>query len=97
VNKEDVVSADAIINHGTIKNEMAKDEVVTEEMQQIRNMIIRTVSQREALKSEMQEWYERFPGTRFGKLDKLANIDAMLSQLDSNYKRLWDYYNAKRD
>ncbi len=92
MNKEDVVSADAIINH-----EATKNEVVTEEMQQIRNMIIRTVSQREALKSEMQEWYERFPGTRFGKLDKLANIDAMLSQLDSNYKRLWDYYNAKRD
>lgn len=69
------------------------NEIITEEMQQIKMLIANTVAQRNALKSEMQEWYERFPTERFARLDNLITIDGMLSELDSHYKRLWDFHN----
>lgn len=69
------------------------NEIITEEMNQIKMLIANTVAQRSALKDEMQEWYERFPAARFAKLDNLISIDGMLSELDSNYKRLWDFHN----
>jgi hypothetical protein len=69
------------------------NEIITEEMYQIKMLIANTVAQRNALKEEMQEWYERFPTERFRKLDNLITIDGMLSELDSNYKRLWDFHN----
>ncbi|MEN8728050.1 MAG: hypothetical protein ABF276_08825 [Sulfurovum sp.] len=69
------------------------NEIITEEMQQVKMLIANTVAQRNALKNEMQEWYERFPSERFSKLDNLITIDSMLSELDSNYKRLWDFHN----
>ncbi len=69
------------------------NEIITEEMNQIKMLIANTVAQRSALKDEMQEWYERFPTERFAKLDNLISIDGMLSELDSNYKRLWDFHN----
>lgn len=69
------------------------NEIITEEMNQIKMLIANTVAQRSALKDEMQEWYERFPTERFAKLDNLISIDSMLSELDSNYKRLWDFHN----
>lgn len=69
------------------------NEIITEEMKQIKMLIANTVAQRNALKDEMQEWYERFPTERFVKLDNLITIDGMLSELDSNYKRLWDFHN----
>lgn len=68
-------------------------EIITEEMQQLRQLIIETVSKRKSLKDEMSQWYEQFPAERFAKLDNLIVIDNMLSQLDSNYKRLWDFHN----
>lgn len=68
-------------------------EKMTEEMIQLKHLIMETVSKRERLKEEMKEWYERFPGKRFTKVDNLINIDAMLSELDDNYKRLWDFHN----
>ncbi|MCW8821992.1 MAG: hypothetical protein OQK45_07170 [Sulfurovum sp.] len=69
------------------------NEIITEEMNQIRMLIANTVAQRSTLKNEMQEWYERFPTERFAKLDNLIFIDGMLSELDTNYKRLWDFHN----
>lgn len=71
----------------------AMAEVITYEMHELRELIMKTVSKREQLKEEMSEWYERFPSERFAKIDNLMVIDTMLSQLDDNYKRLWDFYN----
>lgn len=78
-------------NVGVVMN-----EIITEEMNQIKNLIASTVATRNALKDEMQEWYERFPTERFIKLDNLIMIDSMLSELDSNYKRLWDFNNKDK-
>ena len=71
------------------------NEVVTAEMEQIRHMIAHTVARRSALKEEMQEWYERFPDARFSKLKELITIDSVLSELDTHYKKLWDFHNRK--
>ena len=68
-------------------------EIITDEMLQLKQLIMKTVSKRETLKDEMSEWYARFPNERFAKLDNLIVIDSMLSELDSNYKRLWDFHN----
>jgi len=69
-------------------------EVINEEMLQIKKMIAQTVAKRESLKSEMQEWYDRFPGKEFAKLMDLNLTDSVLSELDSHYKRLWDFNNV---
>ncbi len=79
------------MNVGAVMN-----EIITEEMNQIKMLIANTVAKRSALKDEMQEWYDRFPTERFVKLDNLITIDGMLSELDSNYKRLWDFHNKTR-
>lgn len=68
-------------------------EIITDEMHQLKQLIIKTVSKRKTLKDEMSQWYEKNPGERFVKLDNLITIDNMLSELDSNYKRLWDFHN----
>ncbi|HHH37051.1 MAG TPA: hypothetical protein ENK77_00355, partial [Epsilonproteobacteria bacterium] len=72
--------------------DIAENEIITEDMRQIKSLIAQTVAKREQLKSEMQEWYSRFPTERFAKANNLIMIDAMLSELDSNYKRLWDFH-----
>lgn len=68
-------------------------EIITEEMNQVKMLISQTVAMRNVLKAEMQTWYEHYPSERFTKLDNLIMIDNMLSELDSNYKRLWDFHN----
>ena len=73
--------------------DVAMNEVITNEMQQIRTMIAHTVAKRNALKSEMEEWYDRFPDERFVKFKDLIAIDNVLSELDSHYKKLWDFHN----
>jgi len=73
------------------------NEIITEEMKQIKMLIANTVAQRNAIKDEMHEWYERFPTERFTKLDNLITIDGMLSELDSSYKRLWDFHNNRKE
>lgn len=70
-------------------------EIINSEMHQIKIMIAQTVAKRDALKSEMQSWYDSFPNKRFTKLQDLFLLDTTLSQLDSQYKRLWDFYNVK--
>ncbi len=71
------------------------NEVITPEMQQIRSMIIQTYAQRDAIKSEMEVWYDTYPGAHFPKMNDLVVTDATLSKLDSFYKKLWDYHNAR--
>ncbi|MCB5272408.1 MAG: hypothetical protein LHW56_11285 [Candidatus Cloacimonetes bacterium] len=73
----------------------AMSEIITEEMYQLKQLIMQTISKRETLKDEMNEWYNRFPNERFAKLDNLIVIDSMLSELDNNYKRLWDFHNRQ--
>ncbi len=71
------------------------NEIITEEMKQVRSMIIETVAKRDYLKQELEAWYEKHPNKRFEHTNKLITTDAILSELDSHYKRLWDYYNTK--
>ena len=71
------------------------DEIITPEMMQIRTMIIETFAQRDAIKNEMEMWYNTYPGTHFPKMTELVVTDATLSKLDSFYKQLWDYHNAR--
>lgn len=80
------------MNVGVLMN-----EIITEEMKQVKMLIANTIAQRNAIKDEMKEWYERFPTERFIKLDNLIAIDGMLSELDSSYKRLWDFYNNRKE
>jgi uncharacterized protein len=68
---------------------------ITPEMEQIRQMIMETVKERESLKQEMEYWYTNFPGNHFPKMQQLMFTDTTLSKLDSHYKQLWDYHNAK--
>ncbi len=71
------------------------NEVINKEILQIKIMIAETVAKREALKIEMKEWYDRFPGKKFGRLTDLIMADTVLSELDSHYKRLWDLNNKQ--
>lgn len=71
------------------------NEIITPEMQQIKTMIGQTYAQRDAIKSEMEAWYNTYPGAHFPKMKDLVVTDATLSKLDTFYKQLWDYHNAK--
>ena len=70
-------------------------ETITKEMTQVKLMIAETVAKRNSLKIEMEDWYSRFPAKKFTKLTDLNLIDGVLSELDSHYKRLWDFNNAQ--
>jgi len=70
-------------------------EIITSEMEEIRRLIVETVAKRNALKLAMQEWYESNSGKRFEHSTELITVDSTLSELDSHYKRLWDYHNGK--
>ena len=74
---------------------MKTNEILTPEMQQIRSMIIDTVTRRDAFKIEMELWYQDNPNLHYPNMKNLILIDATLSKLDSYYKQLWDYHNAK--
>lgn len=75
-------------NAGVLMN-----EIITNEMVEIRNLIIETVAKRNALKLEMEQWYES-NSKRFHRTNELITVDSTLSELDSHYKRLWDYHNG---
>ena len=72
-----------------------KSEIITPEMSEIKSMIADTALQRNALKMEMESWYEGHPKEHFPSMKDLIIIDSTLSKLDSFYKRLWDYNNLK--
>ena len=69
-------------------------EIITPEMAEIREAIIRTVETRNALKSEMEAWYNDYRGKPFPKKAQMEATDVRLSELDSAYKTLWDRHNA---
>ncbi len=68
--------------------------IITAEMKEIRNLIVQTVAKRNALKLEMENWY-KLNTKRFEHTNELITVDSTLSELDSHYKRLWDYHNTK--
>lgn len=68
--------------------------IITSEMEEIRHLIVQTAAKRNALKIEMEEWY-RTNNKRFINTNELITVDSTLSELDSHYKRLWDYHNTK--
>ncbi len=70
-------------------------ETITAEMEEIRNLIVATVARRNLLKQEMERWYAGAANQRFEQTNELITVDATLSELDSHYKRLWDYHNTK--
>lgn len=72
---------------------VAMTEIITSEMEEIRRLIVETVAKRNALKTEMAQWYEAH-SKRFEHTNELITVDSTLSELDSHYKRLWDYHNA---
>ncbi len=67
-------------------------ETITSEMKEIRRLIVETVAKRNTLKTEMAQWYEAH-SKRFERTNELITVDSTLSELDSHYKRLWDYHN----
>lgn len=73
----------------------AMSETITAEMEELRHLIVQTVAKRNILKKEMEEWYSKNIHQRFEHSSELITIDSTLSQLDSHYKRLWDYHNTK--
>ncbi len=60
------------------------------EMSWIKTAISDTVMQRERIKKEMEKWYTSRNQGRFPGLEQLTSLDAQLSVLDSQFKRLWD-------
>lgn len=74
--------------------DVAMTEIITSEMEEIRRLIVATVAKRNALKIEMAQWYEAH-SKRFERTNELITVDSTLSELDSHYKRLWDYHNTK--
>jgi len=68
--------------------------IITSEMEEIRQLIAQTAAKRNVLKIEMENWYET-NNKRFDRTNELITVDSTLSELDSHYKRLWDYHNKK--
>lgn len=70
-------------------------QIITSEMTEIRRLIAETFAKRNFLKIEMEKWYEK-NSTRFEHANELMTVDSTLSELDSHYKRLWDYHNTNQ-
>jgi hypothetical protein len=62
-------------------------------MATVKARIAETHARRNALKAEMEAWYQAGNGKRFHKLEHLTAIDAELSALDACFKRMWDARN----
>ena len=69
-------------------------ENITAEMEEIRRLIVETVAKRNAIKLDMEQWYQN-NNERYDRTNELMTVDSTLSQLDSHYKRLWDYHNHR--
>lgn len=70
-------------------------QIITSEMTEIRRLIAEVFAKRNFLKIEMEKWYER-NSSRFEHANELMTVDFTLSELDSHYKRLWDYHNSNQ-
>lgn len=84
------------IQHNSLPFINPKNEIITLEMSEIKLMIAQTVTQRNVLKNQMQNWYNEHPREHFLSMQDLILVDATLSKLDSFYKRLWDYNNLSK-
>ena len=69
------------------------EQVITPEMHEIKCLIIQTVQTRNQIKGEMEDWYEKNPTKHFPKMRELILADSTLSELDTHYKKLWDFHN----
>jgi len=72
-----------------------ESQTITPKMSEIKAMIAETVAQRSQLKMQMESWYDEHPTEHFPAMKELILIDSTLSELDTFYKQLWDYNNAK--
>mgnify|MGYP006879661826 CR=1 FL=1 len=66
-------------------------------MREIKIMITQTLTQRNQLKIEMENWYNENPKKHFPSMKDLILVDSTLSKLDLLYKQLWDYNNLKEE
>lgn len=55
-----------------------------------RQLIARTVQEKESLKRDMTSWYDAGNSQRFPDYDRLEASNTRLSRLDTCFKRLWD-------
>lgn len=65
-------------------------DIAVETMQQKKDSIARLYKERDSLKQKMNNWYQQTSDKRFPEYDHLESIDQQLSELDSQYKRMWD-------
>lgn len=65
-------------------------DIAATEMSWIATAISDTVARREEIKSAMELWYANRGKGRFPLQSELVTLDAQLSSLDTQYKRLWD-------
>jgi len=61
-----------------------------QKMRYTRNKISTIVNQREVLKDEMGAWYQVAGNVSYPKSLELVALDEELSDLDSQYKKMWD-------
>ena len=64
--------------------------IAHERLQRLKNQISETVTLRDQLKQEMDDWYKNGNTSRFTQWKLLEATDAKLSELDTANKRLWD-------
>ncbi len=62
-------------------------------MARVKAQIAETYARRDALKAEMEAWYQAGHTQRFPEREQLAAIDVELSALDLCFKRMWDARN----
>lgn len=79
----------------SVKKGVSMNEGISKEMIEIKTIIAQTVAKREALKKEMEEHSKQFPQKKFQRFQELIVIDSVLSELDTTYKKLWDFNNIK--
>ena len=58
-----------------MRMQQLNNEIITPEMMEIKSMIIETFVQRDAIKNEMEHWYDINPGKHFPKMKEL--VDAL--------------------
>lgn len=56
----------------------------------LKQRIAGMAGRREALKMDMEAWFDQCPHKAFPRMAELADVDERLSHLDSCFKRQWD-------
>jgi hypothetical protein len=63
-------------------------------MMWLKNQIAQDYADRQRLNLKMEQWYGTGNKGRFPEFDRLNQVTAKLSRMDSCYKRLWDVHSA---